>query len=96
MFHREQRLYPYGTNRNGSQRNEQALTHRKTEFLELLLLVRDSNPFENSRAHEIVPNTVYQIIEANGIFQGETIFIFVMTHARTLAPARTINWDAVG
>jgi hypothetical protein len=33
--------------------------------------------------------------QTNGLFQGETVFIFLMTHATTLAPARTIDWDAV-
>jgi hypothetical protein len=51
---------------------------------------------EKSRDHEIVPNTVYQNIETNELFQGEIVFIFFMTQATTLAPARTIDWDAVG
>jgi hypothetical protein len=47
MFHREPRLSPYGTDKKGSQGNEQALANRKAEFLELPFMARDSNPEKN-------------------------------------------------
>jgi hypothetical protein len=50
---------------------------------------------KKSRDLEIVPNTVYQIIETKRSLQGKTVFIFLMTHATTLAPTGTIDWDAV-
>jgi hypothetical protein len=32
----------------------------------------------------------------NGFFPCEAVFIFVMVHTKMLAPALTINWDAIG
>jgi hypothetical protein len=34
---------------------------------------------------------IYQILDMNGLFQGEAVFIFFMAYTKMLAPAWTIE-----
>jgi hypothetical protein len=69
MFHREPRLSPYGTDKNGSQYDEQALTNRKAEFLELLFMARDSDPLKNTMTKKSCPTSFTKSLKRMDLFR---------------------------